>query len=73
MSTLGWLLGLPFKFRPLKAKAKPIALFFDGVCINAPKEGTDWGAAKDAGMSLAWTCSKTLCRELGPWRLLPWQ
>ena len=29
--TLGWLMCFPFKFWPLKAKAKPIALFFDGV------------------------------------------
>jgi hypothetical protein len=65
-------LGLSFKFQPLKAKAKPSALFFDGVCVDAPKEGTKRWTAKDTGVSLAWNHSKTLCRELGPWRLLPW-
>ncbi len=73
MPTLGWLLCLPFKFWQLKAKAKPIAWFFDGVCVSAPNEGTDHGAAKEANVSLAWTCLKTLRQELGPWRLLPWQ
>jgi hypothetical protein len=67
MPTLGWLLGLPFKFWPLKAKAKPVALFFDGVCVDDPKEGKDRGIAKDAGVSLSWTCSKMLRQELGPW------
>jgi hypothetical protein len=73
MPTLGWLLGLPFKFRPPKAKAKPITLYFDGVCIDAPKEGTNRGAIKDTSTSLSWACSKTLRQELGPWRQLPWQ
>jgi hypothetical protein len=60
MPTLGWLLGLPFKFWPLKAKATPITLFFDGACVGAPNKGKDCSAAKDVGMSLAWTRSKTL-------------
>jgi hypothetical protein len=44
--TLGWLLCLPFKFRPLKAKATPLALFFDGVCVGVPNKGTGHGTAK---------------------------
>ena len=36
MPTLGWLLCFPFKFQPLKAKAMPITLFFDGVCVSVP-------------------------------------
>ena len=38
MPTLGWLLCLPFKCPPLKAKATPIALFFDGVCVDVPNK-----------------------------------
>jgi hypothetical protein len=69
MLTLGWLLGLSLKFWP---KADPIALFY-GVSIGAPNKGTNRGAAKTAGASLAWTRWKKLRQELGPWRLLPWQ
>ena len=69
----GWLLCFPFKFWPLKAKATPIALFFDGVCTGTPNEGTSRGAAKPAGASLSWNQWETLHQELGPWRMLPWQ
>jgi hypothetical protein len=47
MPTLGWLLCRPFKFWPLKAKATPIALLFDGVCVGIPNKGTDRGTAKN--------------------------
>ena len=33
-----WLLCCPFKFRPFKAKATPIALLFDAVCVGIPNE-----------------------------------
>jgi len=56
-----------------KAKATPITLFFDGVCVGAPNEGTNNGTAKPACASLAWTRGEMLRRELGPWRMLPWQ
>ncbi len=55
-----------FQVRPLNAKTTPIALLFDGVCVGIPNEGTDCGAAKTSGASLAWTRGKTLRRELGP-------
>ena len=60
MPPLDWLLCLPLKFWPLKAKAKPIDLFFDGVCVGVPNKGTDHGATKNAGASLAWTRWKML-------------
>ena len=62
---LGWLLCRPFKFGPLKAKATPIALLFDGVCVSVPNEGTNRGTTKTAGASLAWTHSKMLRRSWG--------
>jgi hypothetical protein len=46
MPTLSWLLCFPFRFWPLKAKATPIAIFFDGVCVGVPNEGTGCGTAK---------------------------
>ena len=54
MPTLGWLLCFPFKFWPLKAKAMPITLFFDGVCVGIPNKGTSRGAAKPDHRRLAW-------------------
>jgi hypothetical protein len=60
MPTLSWLLYRPFKFRPHKAKATPIALLFDGVCIGVPNEGSGHGTLKTARASLAWTFSKML-------------
>ncbi len=39
---------------PLKAKATPIALFFDGVCVGIPNEGTGRGTAKPDHGRLAW-------------------
>ena len=46
MLTLDWLLWFPFMFRPPKAKATPIALFFDGVCTGVSNKGTGRGTAK---------------------------
>ena len=54
MLTLGWLLCFPVMFRPLKAKAAPIALFFDGVCVGVPNKGTGRGTAKPDHRRLAW-------------------
>ena len=63
--TLSWLLGILIDCRPLKAKATPIALFFDGVCVGTPYVGTICGAAKPAGARLAWTHEEPLQHELG--------
>ena len=41
-------------FRPLKAKAMPITLFFDGVCICISNKGTGSGTAKPDHGRLAW-------------------
>ncbi len=54
MLTLGWLLCFPFMFRPLKANATPIALFFDGVCVGISNKGTGCGTAKPDHGHLAW-------------------
>ncbi len=54
MPTLGWLLCFPFKFRPLKAKAMPITLIFDGVCVGIPNKGTGCGTTKPDHGQLAW-------------------
>jgi len=66
------LLGILTNWQPPKAKAKPAALFFDGVCVGDPKEGTGCGTVKPAGTSFAWTPGETLRQELGPWWMLPW-
>ena len=73
MLTLGWLLCLPFKFWPLKAKATPLALFFDGVCIGVPNKGTGRGTAKPDHGLLAWD-HRMLQRHV-LWALLtyPWR
>ncbi len=73
LSTLDLLLCCPFKFGPLKAKATPIALLFDGVCVNIPNKGTDRGTTKTVSASLAWTHVKMLHQELGPWQIFPWK
>ncbi len=54
MLTLSWLLCLPFKFWPLKAKATPNALLFDEVFVGVPNKGTGRGAAKPDHGRLAW-------------------
>jgi hypothetical protein len=51
----------------------PIALFFDGVCVSAPNEGTSSRKRGPAVGHLQWTHSKPLCLDLWPWRMLPWQ
>jgi hypothetical protein len=38
--------------QPPKAKAMPIALIFDEVCVGALNEGTNRSIAKPAGTSL---------------------
>ena len=59
------MLCLPFKFKPLKAKATPIALFFDGVCVGIPNKGTNQGATKTTSASLAWTHGKDTVPRVG--------
>ena len=54
MLTLGWLLCFPFMFQPLKSKTMPIALFFDGVCVDISNKGTNRGTAKPGQVHLAW-------------------
>ena len=54
MPTLGWLLCFPFRFWSLKAKATPIALFFDRVCVGVPNKGTGRGTTKPDHGRLAW-------------------
>ena len=54
MPTLGWLLCFPFKFWPLKAKATPNTLFFDGVCVGILNRGTGHGTTKPDHGRLAW-------------------
>ena len=73
MPTLGWLLCLPFKFWPLKAKAMPLALFFDGVCVGVPNKETGRGTAKPDHGCLAWDHRMLQCHVL--WALLtyPWR
>jgi hypothetical protein len=51
----------------------PIALFFDGVCVSAPNEGTSSREREPATGRLQRTHSKPLCLDLRPWRMLPWQ
>jgi hypothetical protein len=59
------MLCLSFKFQPLKAKATPIALFFDGVCVGIPNKGTNQGATKITRASLAWTRGKDAVPRVG--------
>ena len=69
----GWLWCWIIKRRPPKAKAMPIALFFDGVCVSAPNEGTSSHKRKPATGRLHRTHSKLLCLDLRPWGMLPWR
>ncbi len=71
--SLGWLLYLPFKFWPLKAKATPMALFFDEVCSGVSNEGTGRGATKPEHGHLAWDHRRLQHHVL--WVLLtyPWR
>jgi hypothetical protein len=73
MLTLGWLLCFPFKFWPLKAKDKPIALFFDGVCIGVPNEGTGRGTAKPDHRCLSWDLRRPRRHVLWAPLTYPWR
>jgi hypothetical protein len=66
-------LGIFIDWQPPKAKAMPIAQFFDGVCIITPKEGTSSRKREPTTGHLQQTHSKQLCLDLRPWRMLPWQ
>jgi hypothetical protein len=57
-STTSWLLGILIDWQPPKAKATPIAQFFDGVCVSAPNKGTSSHEHKPTN---------------DRWRMLPWQ
>ena len=71
--TLGWLLCFPFMFWPLKAKATPITLFVDGVCVGVSNKGTGCGTAKPDHGRLAWDHRRPRHHVL--WALLtcPWR
>jgi hypothetical protein len=72
-STTSSLLGILMDWRPPKAKAMPIAIFFAGVCISAPNKGTSSRERKPTTDLLQRTHSKPLCLDLRPWWMLPWQ
>ncbi len=72
-STISWLLGIFINWQPPKAKATPIALFFDGVCVSAPNK---WASSREQEPTvgrLQRTHSKPLCLDLRPWQMLSWQ
>ena len=66
MPTLGFLFGLPFKFLPLKTKAKPITLFLMGYVSMLQRKEPTAAPPMMPEKGLSWTLSKMLCRELGP-------
>ncbi len=72
-STTSWLLGIFIDWRPPKAKATPIALFFDGVCVSTPNKGASSHERESTTGRLQRTHSKPLCLDLRPWQMLPWQ
>jgi hypothetical protein len=61
------------KRQPPKAKAMPIAQFFDGVGVSTPNKGTSSRERKPTAGRLQQTHSKPLCLDLRPWQMLPWQ
>jgi hypothetical protein len=72
-STTSLFFGIFIDWQPPKAKAMPIALFFDVVCVSAPNKGTSSCEHEPTTRRLQRTHSKPLCLDLRPWRMLPWQ
>jgi len=71
--TFGWLLCSPMKWRPSKAQAPSLSLFFDASPFGAPNKGADDGERTPDAARLPWAHGESRRQDLGAPLPYPWR